>query len=64
MTTVRRAFHTLKGSSRMVGFKTVGDGAWSIEQCLNLWLAQERAASDDLLELIDAGRVHLATGSA
>jgi HPt (histidine-containing phosphotransfer) domain-containing protein len=51
MTTVRRAFHTLKGSSRMVGFKTVGEGAWAVEQCFNLWLAQERQASDDLLQL-------------
>ena len=51
MTTVRRAFHTLKGSSRMVGFKTVGEGAWGVEQCFNLWLAQERAATDDLIDL-------------
>ncbi|MGH6612480.1 MAG: Hpt domain-containing protein [Burkholderiaceae bacterium] len=51
LTTVRRAFHTLKGSSRMVGFKTVGEGAWAVEQCFNLWLAQERPASDDLLDL-------------
>jgi hypothetical protein len=49
MTTVRRAFHTLKGSSRMVGFKTVGEAAWGVEQCFNLWLAQERPANDDLL---------------
>src|SRR5512137_110201 len=51
MTTVRRAFHTLKGSSRMVGFKTIGEGAWAVEQCFNLWLAQERPASEDLIEL-------------
>ncbi|HEX5640471.1 MAG TPA: Hpt domain-containing protein [Burkholderiaceae bacterium] len=51
MTTVRRAFHTLKGSSRMVGFKTIGEGAWGVEQCFNLWLAQERPASDDLIDL-------------
>ncbi|HXF47056.1 MAG TPA: Hpt domain-containing protein, partial [Burkholderiaceae bacterium] len=51
LTTVRRAFHTLKGSSRMVGLKAFGEGAWAIEQCFNLWLAQERPANDDLLEL-------------
>jgi len=51
LTTVRRAFHTLKGSSRMVGLKQFGEGAWAIEQCFNLWLAQERAANDDLIEL-------------
>ena len=54
LTTVRRAFHTLKGSSRMVGLKTFGEGAWSIEQCFNLWLSQERAASGDLIELAAA----------
>lgn len=54
LTTVRRAFHTLKGSSRMVGQKRFGDGAWAAEQCFNLWLAQERPASDDLLRLGEA----------
>ena len=30
MTSVRRAFHTLKGSSRMVGLKDFGEAAWSL----------------------------------
>jgi len=51
LTTVRRAFHTLKGSSRMIGQKQFGDCAWAVEQCFNLWLAQERPASDDLIRL-------------
>jgi len=54
LTTTRRAFHTLKGSSRMVGLKQFGEAAWGVEQCFNLWLAQERAASDDLLDLAQA----------
>ncbi len=56
LTTTRRAFHTLKGSSRMVGLKSFGEGAWSIEQCFNLWLSQERPASDDLIKLASAAR--------
>jgi len=56
LTTARRAFHTLKGSSRMVGLKSFGEGAWSIEQCFNLWLSQERAASDDLIQLAATAR--------
>ncbi|MEX2149891.1 MAG: Hpt domain-containing protein [Steroidobacteraceae bacterium] len=32
---VRRAFHTLKGSGRMVGARRIGDFAWSIENLLN-----------------------------
>ncbi len=32
---VRRAFHTLKGSGRMVGATALGEMAWSIENMLN-----------------------------
>lgn len=35
LTTVRRAFHTLKGSGRMVEAFDVGELAWSIENMLN-----------------------------
>ncbi len=31
----RRAFHTLKGSGRMVGASTVGELGWSVENMLN-----------------------------
>jgi chemosensory pili system protein ChpA (sensor histidine kinase/response regulator) len=31
-TTLRRAFHTLKGSSRMVGLHEFGEAAWAFEQ--------------------------------
>lgn len=48
LTTLRRAFHTLKGSSRMVGLMEFGEAAWSMEQVLNTWLADQKPASDDL----------------
>ena len=48
-TTLRRAFHTLKGSSRMVGLNEFGEAAWSYEQLMNSWLAEQRPASDDLV---------------
>lgn len=35
MKDVRRAFHTLKGSGRMVGAKLSGELAWSVENMLN-----------------------------
>ena len=35
LTRVRRAFHTLKGSGRVVGARRIGDFAWSIENLLN-----------------------------
>lgn len=51
LTTLRRAFHTLKGSSRMVGLADFGEAAWSLEQVLNTWLADQKPANDDLLGL-------------
>jgi chemosensory pili system protein ChpA (sensor histidine kinase/response regulator) len=39
MTAVRRAFHTLKGSSRMIGLKDFGEAAWACEQLFNARLA-------------------------
>jgi len=35
LTRVRRAFHTLKGSGRVVGARRIGDFAWSVENLLN-----------------------------
>ncbi|MDP2809386.1 MAG: Hpt domain-containing protein [Rhodocyclaceae bacterium] len=39
--TIRRGFHTLKGSGRMVGLAELGEAAWAVEQVLNRWLQQE-----------------------
>jgi chemosensory pili system protein ChpA (sensor histidine kinase/response regulator) len=39
MTELRRAFHTLKGSSRMVGLREFGEAAWACEQVFNARLA-------------------------
>ncbi len=50
-TTLRRAFHTLKGSSRMVGLNEFGEAAWSMEQLLNAWLAEQKPASGELVTL-------------
>ncbi|CAM4184976.1 Hpt domain-containing protein [Comamonas aquatilis] len=41
-TTLRRAFHTLKGSSRMVGLDEFGEAGWALEQMLNAWLAEQK----------------------
>ena len=45
LTTLRRAFHTLKGSSRMVGLKEFGDAAWICEQLYNTHLAEQRGGA-------------------
>ena len=51
---LRRAFHTLKGSARMVGFEDFGEAAWAFEQLLNMWLESNRAANEVLLSLCEA----------
>ena len=53
LTTLRRSFHTLKGSGRMVGLNVFGEAAWSIEQVLNLWLAEGRHGTPALGALLE-----------
>jgi chemosensory pili system protein ChpA (sensor histidine kinase/response regulator) len=52
MTVIRRAFHTLKGSGRMVGLMRFGDAAWAIEQTMNQWLQDGKPADANLLALL------------
>jgi chemosensory pili system protein ChpA (sensor histidine kinase/response regulator) len=54
--TIRRGFHTLKGSGRMVGLTRLGEAAWAVEQVMNRWLEEERAATPDLFTLIATAR--------
>ena len=49
---IRRGFHTLKGSGRMVGLNDLGEVAWEVEQVMNHWLEDRRPASAELLELV------------
>ena len=51
LTVLRRAFHTLKGSSRMVGLGEFGEAAWAFEQLVNSWLADQKAASTEFCTL-------------
>ena len=53
MTTVRRAFHTLKGSGRMVGANVIGELAWSIENMLNRVLDKSVSLQDAHFFIID-----------
>jgi chemosensory pili system protein ChpA (sensor histidine kinase/response regulator) len=52
LTSIRRGFHTLKGSGRMVGLMDLGEVAWEVEQVMNKWLEQQRPATPALLDLI------------
>ena len=53
LTEVRRAFHTLKGSGRLVGASSIGELAWSVENLLNRVIDQTIKPSDDLFALVD-----------
>jgi chemosensory pili system protein ChpA (sensor histidine kinase/response regulator) len=53
LTTIRRGYHTLKGSGRMVGLNDLGEVAWNCEQALNKWLKDEKPASPSLMLFID-----------
>jgi chemosensory pili system protein ChpA (sensor histidine kinase/response regulator) len=57
LTTIRRGFHTLKGSGRMVGLNELGETAWAVEQAMNQWLQQEMDATPALHDLIEKAHV-------
>jgi chemosensory pili system protein ChpA (sensor histidine kinase/response regulator) len=61
LTDLRRSFHTLKGSSRMVGFKAFGDAAWHVEQVVNNALARQAPASMDLIQFMRGAQEALST---
>jgi chemosensory pili system protein ChpA (sensor histidine kinase/response regulator) len=67
--TVRRSFHTLKGSGRMVGAERIGEYCWSVENLLNKlinrtlvrtppmvdFIAEAAAAVPQLIEQLEVG---------
>ncbi|MFT5534184.1 MAG: chemosensory pili system protein ChpA (sensor histidine kinase/response regulator) [Burkholderiaceae bacterium] len=53
LTTLRRGFHTLKGSGRMVGLEALGNAAWCVEKVLNRSIADESGCAPAVLALIE-----------
>ena len=53
---LRRSFHTLKGSGRLVGAADVGEFAWAFENMLNRVLDNTISTSDELFELLNHAR--------
>jgi len=49
----RRSFHTLKGSGRLVGAKTIGEFAWSVENLLNRVIDGRIKPGAELFTLLD-----------
>ncbi len=50
--TVRRSFHTLKGSGRMVGAERIGEYAWSVESLLNKLINRTLARTPPMVSFI------------
>lgn len=53
LTNIRRGFHTLKGSSRMIKLELFSDAAWMMEQALNQWLNEKNQITTELLRLLE-----------
>jgi len=53
LVSLRRAFHTLKGSGRVVGATAIGDFAWYFEDLLNHVLNNTASASMAMVELVE-----------
>ncbi|MET0203517.1 MAG: Hpt domain-containing protein, partial [Casimicrobiaceae bacterium] len=56
LSTVRRQFHTLKGSGRMVGLADLGELAWEVEQVHNRLIEEDRTVSPSVLAMIDVAQ--------
>ncbi len=52
MADIRRGFHTLKGSGRMVGADELGEFAWHIEELLNAMLEGNIEATGDVITVV------------
>ena len=53
LSTVRRNFHTLKGSGRLVGAQLIGEFAWKFEGMLNRVIDHKIEASDQLCSVVE-----------
>jgi chemosensory pili system protein ChpA (sensor histidine kinase/response regulator) len=59
LTEVRRAYHTLKGSGRLVGATSLGELAWSVENLLNRVIDQTLRPTDEMFSLIDQANARI-----
>ena len=50
---VRRSFHTLKGSGRIVGAETIGELSWSVENMLNRVIDETVDVNEHIVALVE-----------
>ena len=49
---IRRIYHTLKGSGRLVGANAIGDYSWKLEEITNMVLNKSQEVSDSFLKVM------------
>ena len=59
LVTLRRSFHTLKGSGRMVGARLIAEFGWAIENLLNRLLDKTLSRSPGMMAMIRSAIVEL-----
>ena len=57
LTNIRRYFHTLKGSGRMVGLDYLGEAGWMVEQTLNKVISGDLSLSPAMLAELESIRL-------
>lgn len=53
ITTIRRSFHTLKGSGRLIGATLIGEFAWAVENMLNRVIDGTVTESPAVLDVVE-----------
>ncbi len=56
LATVRRGFHTLKGSGRMVGLTELGEYAYDAERVMNRLIEEDRPVTSAVLAMIEVAQ--------
>jgi len=51
--TIRRSFHTLKGSGRLVGATTIGELSWAVENMLNKVIEESIPAENPVINVLN-----------
>jgi len=50
---IRRSFHTLKGSGRLIGAELIGEFAWHFENMLNRVIDKSRPLNQDVFDVLE-----------
>jgi len=53
LSTIRRSFHTLKGSGRLIGAELIGEFAWNFENMLNRVIDKSLPLNQDVFDILN-----------